>query len=408
MTNATPALLAVLLVLSLPAIPVVGAGPDDRTTGSQDAVLPQETPSRTEPIEVENTTNRLHLGGKVRSEYTEYGPNLGMALASADDRLRVDHDQYIIVDSEFDAATDEERAAMIQTAYERLMQRAEELKQRERDVVRAHAAGERSSTEVLQTLLRNHNEAEILIQHLETVENRAAGVSGYSLSASKVRADRKALEYHRTSLRMTLERLSNRPTRDVHHDVIVSTSDTGYSVAIMDESQYFVETSRFDNRDETAPDRFQNGEAYDHTTTLYPWASEYGPHFQDNSPDYYWAEMGHDHGRLEFYFDSGTGDVYREMQQLSAASLPTIWSQTWSQAELSLTITQTPANGPAKVTVTDSETGAPVRSTVSVDGVELGETNEDGGLWIAQPVGSYNLTVESQRGSVNATITDSY
>lgn len=404
MTNATPALLAVLLVLSLPAIPLVGAGSDDASIGSSDAALLQDTASGTEPTAVDNTTNRLQLTGDVRSEYTEYGPNLGTALASADDHLRADHDQYTIVNSEFDGATAEERAAMIQTAYERVTERADELEQREREAVRAHAAGDRSSTELLQTLVRNHNEAMMLSRDLETLEDRAAAVPGYSLSASQVRADNKALDYHQTSLRTTLERLSERPT-STHRDIVVSTSETGYSVAIMDGSQYVVETSRFDNRDETAPDRFENGEAYDHTAELYPWASEYGPHFQDNSPDYYWAEMGHDHGRLEFYFDSGTGDVYRELQQLSAPSLPTMDATTWPRDELNLTVTETPANGPAKVTVTDPETGDPVRSTVTVNGVELGETGEDGSMWIAQPVGTYDLTASTEAGSVNATIT---
>ncbi|WP_425492912.1 DUF7096 domain-containing protein [Natrinema amylolyticum] len=406
MNNATPVLLALLLVLSLPAITIVAAGPADGSNSVAETVRLQESPSQTAPTPVDNSTNRLQLSGEVRSEYTEYGSDLGMALTSADDRLRVDHDKYTIVDSEFDSATDEERAAMIQAGYERLSQRITELEQRERNATRAHAAGERSSTAFLQALLRNHNEAAMLSRDLEDLEDRADQVPGYSLSGSETRADKKTLDYHRTSIRATLSRLSERPTGNVHRDVVVSTSQTGYSVAVMDGSQYVVETSRFDNRDETAPDRFESGEAYDHISELYPWASQFGPSFQDNSPGYYWAEVGHDHGRLEFYFDSGTGDVYREVQELSVSSLPTEESETWISNELEITTAETAASGPVKVTVTDAGTGEPVQATVTVNGVEVGQTDEDGTRWIARPLGDGRITAETESGSVEARMSD--
>ncbi|ELY68793.1 DUF7096 domain-containing protein [Natrinema versiforme] len=410
MNNAIPAFLAFLLVVSLPAMTIVAAEPEGEINGDAENLQLQVSSSQSTPVAVDNTTNRLGLSGEVRSEYTEYGPNLGMALASADDQLRVDHDQYTIVDSEFDSATVEEREAMIQAGYERLRQRMAELEQREREAAAAYAAGERSSTEFLQTLLRNHNEAAMLSESIEELDNRADRVPGYSLSASQTRADQKTLNYHRTPLRSTLAQLSERPTGDVRHDIVVSTSQNGYSVAIMAGNQYIVETSRFDNRDETGSERFENGEAYNHISTLYPWASEFGsgPHFQDNSPGYYWVEMGHDHGRLDFYFDSRTGDVYREVQQLSASSLPQTDVKTWSRDGINMTITETPANGPVEITVTDPETGDPAQATITADGVELGETGEDGSLWIVQPIGRYDITAETESGSVNATITDNF
>ncbi|RZH68461.1 DUF7096 domain-containing protein [Natrinema altunense] len=403
MTNATPALLALLLVLSVPAITIVAAGPADGGNSAAETVRLQTSPSQT-PTTVNNTTNRLPLSGEVRSEYTEYGPDLGTALASADDQLRIDHDQYTIVDSEFDDATDEERKAIIQAAYDRLKDRANELEQRERNATRAHAAGERSSAELLRTLLRNHNEAAMLSRDLEELGDRADQVPGYSLSGSQTRATHTTLDAHRTPLRSKLGQLAERPTDNVQYDVVVSTSQTGYSLAMMDGSQYVVETSRFDNRDESAPDRFESGEAYDHIGDLYPWASEFGPSFQDNSPGYYWADVGHDHGRLEFYFDSGTGDVYREIQELSVSSLPTDEDRTWISGGLRLTTTETAAGGPVKVTVVDAETGEPVRATLSVDGTEVGETDDDGTHWIARPLGPSEITAETDAGSVNATI----
>ncbi|MDS0476653.1 hypothetical protein [Natrinema sp. 1APR25-10V2] len=121
-----------------------------------------------------------------------------MALASADDSLRIDHEQYAIVGDEFDSATDEERAAILRTAYEQLMQRANELEQRERKAVRAHAAGDMPTAELVQTLLRNHNEAAVLSEQLEDLDQRADRVSSYSMSPMQKRVDKNLLDSHQT------------------------------------------------------------------------------------------------------------------------------------------------------------------------------------------------------------------
>ncbi|MBZ6495579.1 DUF7096 domain-containing protein [Natrinema longum] len=407
MNNAMPALLAFLLVLSLPAMTVVAAAPDGERVDGSAAALQQELPYETAPVEAENTTNRLPLTGDVRSEHTDYGSGLGLVFASADDELRLDHEQYTLVDDEFDDATTEQQAAMVQQAYERINERADELEQREREAVRAYAAGEQSTNELLQTLLRNHKEAAMLADTLRDLEGHASRVSGYSLPADY--SDYKALEYHRTPLRENLEALTDRPTRGSGLGVTVSASQTGYSLGMMDGDQYLVETARFDNRDGTDSERLQHSDAYDYTGELYPWATEDGPHFQDNSPDHYWAETGHDQGRLDFYFNSQTGNVYRETQELTAQSLPVTEETTGSSDGLELSINETPpaenVNSPIEVTVTDQATGEPEQATIIIDGIEIGKTDEDGSLWIVPTIGQSELTARTANGTVNATIT---
>ncbi|OLZ39598.1 hypothetical protein A6E15_00740 [Natrinema saccharevitans] len=395
MNEATSALLAVLLVLAVPATVATAA------TADGDSYALQREPALQSPTELENTTNRLELSGEIRSEHAGYSGGLGTELASADDELRVDHTQYAVVDDGFEAASADERTAMIQAAYDRLTDRIDDLEERERRAVREHAAGDRSSTALLRTLVRNQHEAEVLSEHIAVLEDRADRVPGYSLSSGQVRATYKALEKHQTPLRSNLEQ----QVTTAGDEVVVSTSQSGYSVAMIDGSQYVVETTRFDARGETDRNRFDDGEAYDHVSELYPWASEFGPHFQDNSPDYYWAEMAHDQGRLEFYFDGDTGDVYHEIQVLSTDSLPVTDGGTWSEDGLEMTINETPANGPIEVQVTDSESGEPVDATVTADGAELGSTGEDGALWLVPPADGYDLAVESNDRTVNATIT---
>jgi len=406
MNNVTPALFALLVVLSLPVMTVVAAGPTNGTDDGSDTTLQQQISPRVLQTEIANTTNRLQLTGTVRSEYTEYRPGLGAALASADDELRIDHEQYTIVEAEFNSATAEERETMIQTAYEQLKQRGDELEQRERKAVKQHASGDLSTTQLLQTLLRNHNEAAVLSDHLDELRAQADLVSGYSLSSRQTRVDKNVFGFHRTPLRTSLERLSETSTGSSHRDVVVSTSQTGYSISMMEGSNYVVETTRFDNRNETAPDQFEDFEAFERTMELYPWAAEHGsPHLQDNSPDHYWTEIGHNQGRLEIYLDSGTGDVYREVQEFTAPSLPSEELGPWEGDNLNMTMNRTPTNGPVKVTVTDQQTNEPVNAVVTFDGVEVGETGGDGTLWVIPLNGTHTLEAETSNGVVNSTVT---
>jgi len=412
MTKATPALLALLLVLSLPAMTGVAAVPAGETADGANAGLHQDVAEPVQPTivtrpmqaEVANTTNRLQVTGEVRSEYTAYRSDLGLALANADGGLRIDHEQYAIVDREFTQATTEERAAMIQAAYDRLRQRAAALEQREREAVRAHAAGDLSTAQLLQTLLRNYNEAGALVDQLNYLEDRAVQVPGYSLSS--VRTTKKIFESHRTAPRTRLSGLATTPSNRRHVDIAVSTSQTGYSLSLIEGDQYLVETTRFDNRDQTAPDQFEDREAFDQTLQLYPWAAEHGkPYFQDNSPDHYWTEFVHDQGQTEVYLDGGTGDVYREVQTLNAPSLPVTELGPWTGNGLNMTMNRTPTTGPVELTVTDQTTGEPVDATVTFDGVEIGQTGADGSLWIVPLRGSHKLEVTAPEGTVNATVT---
>jgi len=286
---------------------------------------------------------------------------------------------------------------MLQSAYERLDQQAAELEQREREVVQAHAAGERSTAQLVQTLLRNHNEARVLSSQVEDLEERAVRVPEYSLPSG--RATKKIFDFHQTSLRASLWRLSNTPTYRDHQDVVVSTSQNRYSLSMVEGGRYMTETTRFDNRDEVAPDRFEDREAYERTLELYPWADENGkPYFQDNSPDHYWTGFVHDQGRTEVYLDGGTGDVCREVQVLTASSLPLTEVEVgpWNKNGLNMTMNKTAKTGPVEVRVTDQDTKESVDATVTFAGVEVGRTGDDGTLWVIPLIGSHELEAKTE------------
>ena len=413
MNSATPVIFAVLLVTSLLAMPVIAAGPeaDDATRDAPDSQFQQLALQQvsSSPVEAEGTTNRLQLSGEIREERATYGTDFGLTLAAVDDHLRVDQEQYTIVDSEFDTATNDERENMIRTANNRIADRTENLEEREREAVRAHAGGQITDTELLQTLLRNYNEAESLLHALNEIDDRTDAVPGYSLSNQQVRADEAALELHRTSLRANLDQASQSSGWDEQPDVRIQTSEDGYSLSMIEGDMYILETVRFDNRD-TGPDAenqfedYSNSETMEAATEHYPWAG--GEQSWSSFNDYgeqnlYFVEMEDDRNHLQVYLDGGTGDVYRESQELALESLPEDNNRSWIDDDIDLTITETPVNGPVEVRVADMVTDDPESATVWMNGVELGETDDDGTLWLLPPLGEYDVSAETDSGSVD-------
>ena len=411
MNSVTSVVLAVVLVASLLAMPVIASSPtpDAATDDDPSLALQQVETQSSTPTEVEHTTNRLQLTGEIRNERIEYGSDLGVALASADDQLRVDYEQYTLIDAEFATASADEREDMIRAAYNDITDRTDRLEEREREAVRAHASGTISDSELIQTLVRNHNEAAALSDALDELTDRTDEVPGYALSRQQVRADRTTLELYQTSLRTTLERASQSSSVDRTVDLQVQTSQDGYRLSTIENEMYVVETVRFDNRDADAPNQFENlttSEMVERATEYYPWADEHGmPSFRDSSAEnLYVTTIDLDHSQLQMYLDGGTAEIHREIQELSLASLPAEDEETWTGDGLEVSLTETPANGPAAVTVIDSATDEPTSATITIGGVEVGDTGADGTLWFVPPVGEYELAVETGTDSTTVTV----
>ncbi|WP_265108930.1 DUF7096 domain-containing protein [Halosolutus halophilus] len=403
MNSATPALLALLLVCSLVAIPVA-AGPGD---GAQfQAALQERT---TNDAAADETTSRLPLEGETRREYAVFGADLGTLLVTNDDELRTDHAQYVILDREFEEASVDERKAMIERAHERIRERADELEARERRAVIAHAEGDTSTTELLQVVLRNHREAEILSNALLDIEDRADRIPGYSVSTQD---DRDELEMHRTPMRERLESAARGQTDDALVVVETTATGPGYTLSYL-ESDYVRETTRFDNRNgpEWVSEFEDISDAYEHAIQRYPWvfddknrgSAEAG---SIEAANLYQIQANHDQGQLTAYFGGHTASVYREVQVLNPSSLPTATETTWSENGLEVTVNETPASGPVEVTVRDAETNESVPASVTVDGFAIGETGSDGSIWFAPPAEEYNLTVETESSSIEVEVSD--
>jgi hypothetical protein len=347
-------------------------------------------------VEAANTTNRLQPGGELRSENVEHSTDLGTVLASGDDELRLDQEQYALVDSGFDDASTGEQAEKVDAAYDRLKERTDGLKTREEEAVEEHAADELETVEFLQVLLWNYNEASTLLDSLDELRSKAADVQGYSISNEETDGTEEVFETHHTQIRADVDSTFDPTERTT---LLVQTAETGYSLSSIDDRQYSVETSRFDNRDRDGLDEdLGPSDALSQTRELHPWASG-SVQFSDlSSENLYRLEIAHTQGTLRAYVDGGTASVYRENQQLSLNNLPSDNETTWSNDDIGLTVAQTPGSGPAEVTTTDSDGGV-LNATVSIDGTDVGETGEDGSLWILPPLSEYTVeaaTDESQ------------
>ncbi|MDQ2050979.1 hypothetical protein RBH26_10860 [Natronolimnohabitans sp. A-GB9] len=417
MNNAIPAFFATILVASLLAIPVVSSGPTAGPAAQVDLNASyHHTHSEQEtPVEVDDTTNRLPLIGEIRDERAEYGSDLGVSLASSDSQLRVDHAQYTLVEREFDDASDAEREEMVRSAYNDILDRIEAIEDREEEAVLAHARGDLTDRELIQTLLRNQDEAAALENALDDLtEERTPRIDGYDLSYQQIGADKTVLDLHQTSIRSSLEQAAKAPDQEVDVRVRTAQKDDdviGYSLSTIEQGTYVRETVRFDNRRSLAvPDDFEdstNSETMAYATDRYPWAGEeqgWSWYSDQSNRNLYVLSMERDQNQLEVYLDGGAGEVYREYQELSVESLPADDVETWTDGSLELELTTTPANGPAEITVTDAESNESVEATVLADGTEVGTTGTDGTLWFIPPLGDYELTVETDTEDVTVSV----
>jgi hypothetical protein len=265
MKGAMAVVLAGLLVLSVPAMAVSAAdGEPNETDG---IVFETDEPDQGATfVEANGTTNRLDPGEEQRSERVEHGSGLGTSLMAADDELRVDYEQETLVRSGFDNASDEEREERVQAGYDRLQERIDGLEDRERTAVRAHAADERSTAELLQTFSRNYHESETIESALDDLVSYANEVPGYSLST---RDDARKLEMHRSDTRSQLETTRSQSGSE-GKPLAVRTAETGYTLSLLD-GNYVRETTRFDSRNTTQSNQFDDiTDAHGTAQELYP------------------------------------------------------------------------------------------------------------------------------------------
>nr|WP_241434650.1 hypothetical protein [Natrialba asiatica] len=372
----------------------------DTDSSATDNYLLQEQ-TQTTPVEIENTTNQLPLTGDIRGSYAETGADLGAALASSSIQMQVDYERYALFEREFDQATPEERATIIEDTHSRLKERIDALEPREQEMVKRYAAGEMTKTVFLQQLSRNHHEAVALQNALDELENHLVrySVPGEPLSRQQLRADRSILDAYTTPIRTEIDAINKMQSPNERYEYRIQASQDGYRLSAIDGDSYVTETIRFDNRDIDGVNQYQalngtNGVITD-VSSLYPWpnvpgAADYHDRSRENL---YVMDAAHDGVSIDVYFDGATGAVYREIQSVPINYLPAVEVETKSYPNLKVVINKTPANGPIELTAIDTETGDPAQETILVNGVEIGTTDESGTLQYLPPTEQHSITI---------------
>lgn len=434
MKNAA-ALLALLLVCSLPAMTLAAAEPAGGGPASD--TVPEESLTTNaidhdgqpatdwgrlgQPVsvtvsdttgqgvaEADETTNRLVLEGDVRSGYVDVSPDLGATLITQDDAIRIDHDRYAI-DETLGSGPSDERQAALEDAYNRTLGTIDELEEREQEAVSQHAEGTLSEEELLIVLVRNQEKAAALSESLDHLESAADRTAGISITARDHQA---SLDQYQGPVRSQLD-MSARG--DPAENILLETSATGVSLAMVTDGEYVRETTRFDNQESTqSAEIASHGDAEERVSTYYPWAVTEQPVGQglgvSTIVDYsqaqlYWLEVRTVQGSLQLYLDTGSGEVFREVQSLSVDELPsTAQEQSWTDGTLEASVNRTPVNGPMEITAISTETDEPVDARVLVDGRVLGHTDGDDAVWLLPPADEFELSVQSAEGRVNESV----
>ena len=415
MTKAMPALLALFVVVSLPAMTVAAAAP----TAAQEQIYGSNNPiavQSIEPVAVQDTPNRLTLTDPTRNASIEYGQDLGTVLALSDDEMRNEYEWDILFDEEFeDVESDRERDEMINASLENVRNRTDELEQREQDAVQAHAAGDISTNQLLQVFIRNYNDASALEQRVDEMLERSDDVVGYSLDMDTQRdlqSDQERLTVQQGTVRAlaasTEQGIGTGTTDGL--SIQVQTSNAGYRLQTMVDDTYVIETTRFEpNRDLNGISNYDDqSQAVDRFEAVYPWATEDGTmSFSNDNEDpwnLYRAEFPHSQGILTSFLDSNSGEIFHEVQELNVETLPVSETTTETDNGLEATHNETPLGGPVKILVNETNTGDPVESaTISIDGTEVGETNRDGSFWYLPSSDEYEVEIESAGETVTLT-----
>lgn len=383
----SPALLVALLLLVSGVFAPVGVGADDA--------------AQTNPLIVpmNDTANYLTVpDGDVTRTGSTSG---GLALATA-----IDGDtatlQSTFVRTSFERAfeqaeTNSERQAAVQTAADRIERRQRSLERRNRVAVQMYANGSLSAGEFSRERARIHQTAKQLRTTIQRVDTVARSSDTYSPSARlRVRlADLSGeLEVLQGPVSDHVSRASAGRTTGQH--VYAEASADGYTLAYVTDDTYVRETYLGDERDENATDTFAEADVPRGNAArlrgheLYTWVSNnsLSPtiHGLGRSGIYRFTADFTD-GELTAYIDGATTNVFREAQRHKLSTMPVSNTVTNTNNTLDMRVNKTYETGPLHVELTRNSSAVPINGTVTVDGEPVGQTGEDGSLWIVEPRG---------------------
>ncbi|MFB6136495.1 MAG: hypothetical protein ABEJ04_07020 [Halobacteriaceae archaeon] len=390
----SPALFAALLVAVGVVQPLAVAHATDAlgAGGGSDAAVGSAPRATLTPP---NTTAMLPLPGGARTAFVTPTVALSPALRSQYGDLASGLSRYALDERLAAARSPDARRDVLYAALSRASRRVDRLGERERTARGAFANGTVAPDAYVRTLAEldaASSEFDPLVARVLAATDNVSETDAVERRARLLRADFAVLG---GPVRSHVDRaLQGRAERG---RVYVAATRDGVVLSMVANGTYVREIYRADNRD-AATGATDVGTARDRFTDLYPWAANHSAESLTRrvDADTFRFTSRHSHGTLVSYLDGSTSAVYREVQYLSLAAVPTYPAVRSRRSDLSVAVNRTYPGGPLRVRVL--EDGAPVDATVRVNGTVVDRTGEDGVLWTVSPAHEFVVTVS--RGDV--------
>ena len=284
------------------------------------------------------------------------------------------------------------RRTILQNATNEAAEHVDALRSRAAAAHSAYVDGDITADEYVRTLGTIHTEASSLSAMLGSTSAGTLYTYAYDNGFSEI-----GTQVYR--LRTQLATVEG-PVRERIADVIHGDRDqlrvhvtvgNGVMLSTIDDGRYVRETVRPDNVEEAL-----GGDISDASNIIqaqYPWLSNHSTSTSIETRGgyafYYTATYGH--GQISAYLDATTERVYVERHQQTLAQLPTDVEAENTTNSATLSTSRTYAGGPLLVQA-ETERGNSLDTTISLNGTAVGDTGDDGQLWLLSPAGEYNVT----------------
>lgn len=389
------ALLVSLLLVFGGAFTPVGVGADD-TSETNSLIVPMNDTANYATIPNEEVT---------RTGITSDGLSLSTAIDGDTSRLQSDFVRISFEQSFEQATTDAEKKAAIRTAADRIARHKEDLQRRDRAAVQGYANGTMTAAEFTRERARIHKKAHQLqttIQHVYSVARDDDSYSPSTALRTRLLNVAGELEVLQGPVSEHVSRASGGQTSG--QTLYAEASGEGYTLAYVTEDTYVRETYLGNERDENATDAFDEADVPRGNAArlrgheLYQWVVNHSLsptiHGLGRSGIYRFTADFTD-GELTAYLDGGTTNVFRESQHHKLSAMPVSNTITNHNGTLDMRVNKTYESGPLHVELTRNGTSLPRDGTVMVDGEPVGQTGDDGSLWIVEPRGPDRIQATS-------------
>ncbi|MFC7057487.1 DUF7094 domain-containing protein [Halovenus salina] len=359
----------------------------------------QVTNSTTHIIDVSNSSNYLSLDESEIKQQQYESVSLDVAGAVQGDALRLQGEHRKRGLQQQLSNTEDERAFHDRLLTE-LEQSALALETQERQLYRQYGNGDIRETQLFRELVRlgvageqYRNIADVMQQAIDT-DSLSSRYSNFNGEPSLLQSA--FLSQIETGL----------STADATQ-MYVQAGNESLILASVEDGTFLREATLLGEYDRDASEQFGIGDAseardaLERAQNLYPWSMKdtFNPQLRGfgNSATYR-VTSSHTHGTLQTYIDGRTTNPYHEIHEKNAFSVPVTDFTQATNDGIRIDIQLTNPTGPMLIEVIETDDLIYNNITVSVEDTPIRTMSSGGDFYTVQPVGSFEITAETDTG----------